>query len=157
MLCFLPLSWQVADGQAWIIVDAGGGTIDIAMHKVEAVPNRPGQLQLSEVTRSMCMLKGSSMLDEQMEEAILKPLFTKQGAGSRYVQWKKDNPRDYIELVGVKATNVLCSTGRGCRVTHICGSRGTAGPYAWLVHTTQAVNREPCSSVCIVCESGFNC
>jgi hypothetical protein len=52
----LPLLIQAIPGQVWLILDAGGGTVDIAMHRIEQ-SSTPGRSQLSEVLRAACLLQ----------------------------------------------------------------------------------------------------
>jgi hypothetical protein len=85
-----------------MILDAGGGTVDIAMHQIESSKTHPGEVNLSERLRSRCLLMGSSMLDAQAEVNLLLPLFESEEA---YVQWKSEDPQSYISQV---PTN--CST-----------------------------------------------
>lgn len=47
---------QAIPGQVWLILDAGGGTVDIAMHRIEE-GSTPGSSQLSEVLRATCLLQ----------------------------------------------------------------------------------------------------
>jgi hypothetical protein len=35
----------------------------------------PGQSHLSEVLRALCLLNGSTMLDQRAEEVLFRPLF----------------------------------------------------------------------------------
>jgi hypothetical protein len=88
-----------------MILDAGGGTVDIAMHQIEASKTHPGESQLSERLRSRCLLLGSSMLDVQAEVNLLLPLF---GGEEAYVQWKSEDPQSYISQVTVSSTVMLC-------------------------------------------------
>lgn len=95
--CTLILSYtQAVPGQVWMILDAGGGTVDVAMHQIEASKTHPGESQLSERLRSRCLLLGSSMLDVQAEVNLLLPLF---GSEAAYVQWKSEDPQSYISQV----------------------------------------------------------
>ena len=79
-----------------MILDAGGGTVDIAMHQIEASRHHPGESQLSERLRSRCLLLGSSMLDGQAEANLLLPLFEGLAA---YQKWKSEDPQSYISQV----------------------------------------------------------
>jgi hypothetical protein len=81
-----------------MIVDAGGGTVDLALHQIEASSSHPRESQLSERLRSRCLLLGSTMLDAQAEANLLAPLF---GSAAAYVAWKTEDPQSYISQVGV--------------------------------------------------------
>lgn len=97
MTFFLPcLLTQAIPGQVWLILDAGGGTVDIAMHRIEE-GSLPGQSHLSEVLRAACLLQGSTRLDQKAEEALLLPLF--DGVPLEYERWKRDDPQGYISQV----------------------------------------------------------
>jgi len=95
--CCDPLrSWpaQTAKpGQVWIVVDGGGGTVDIAMFKA-VHGDREGEVQLSEVFRSICLLKGSSLLDLQAEEQLIMPQLRDPSA---WEAWKAENPGLYLQ------------------------------------------------------------
>lgn len=81
----------------WLILDAGGGTVDIAMHRIEG-GSLQGQAHLSEVLRAACLLQGSTRLDQKAEKVLLLPLF--DGVPLEYERWKRDDPQGYISQVG---------------------------------------------------------
>jgi len=85
---------QVQQGDVWMVVDAGGGTVDLTMHRVEPATAAAGKCRLSEVFRSDCLPLGSSRLDERAEETIIKPLFSSHPPGA-FEAWKRDHHHSY--------------------------------------------------------------
>ncbi|KAF6255352.1 hypothetical protein COO60DRAFT_227757 [Scenedesmus sp. NREL 46B-D3] len=83
-------------GDVWVVLDAGGGTVDIAMHRIEQGAT-PGQSHLSEVLRALCLLNGSTMLDNMAEEALFKPLFGDRP--DEYYRWRSEQRQDYLDLM----------------------------------------------------------
>ena len=57
----------VEAGEVFLIVDAGGGTVDFTMHVVEM---QNGRKVLSEATYRACLLQGSKKLDSNFEDFI---------------------------------------------------------------------------------------
>uniref|UniRef100_A0A383VX69 Actin-like ATPase domain-containing protein n=1 Tax=Tetradesmus obliquus TaxID=3088 RepID=A0A383VX69_TETOB len=96
--CCDPLKALAADlkavpGDVWVVLDAGGGTVDIAMHKIEKGTTEK-TAHLSEVRRSLCLLNGSTMLDQRAEEMLFRPLFGDRP--DEYERWRREEHQDYI-------------------------------------------------------------
>ena len=85
---------QAIPGQVWVTLDAGGGTVDIAMHAIEASKTKSSDSHLAERLRSRCLLLGSRMLDAQAEQYLLRPLFA--AASGEYERWRLEEPQSYI-------------------------------------------------------------
>lgn len=90
---------QAIPGQIWLILDAGGGTVDIAMHRIEE-GSLPGHSQLSEVLRAICLLQGSTRLDQQAEQLLLSLFDHHDGAPGEFERWKQEDPQGYLGQVG---------------------------------------------------------
>jgi len=71
--------------------------VDIAMHRIEASKQNPGECQLTERLRSRCLLAGSRMLDYAAEAYLLQPLFG--GNTAAYERWIREEPQSYISQV----------------------------------------------------------
>jgi hypothetical protein len=95
LFILLMFALQAVPGHIWLILDAGGGTVDIVMHRIEEGSMR-GQSQLSEVLRATCLLQGSTRLDQQAEQLLLS-LF--DGAPWEFERWKQEDPQGYISQV----------------------------------------------------------
>jgi hypothetical protein len=77
---------RVNTNDIFLIVDAGGGTVDFTVHKVEELE---GQHVLSEATYRRCLLKGSMFLDGEFESLAM----TRLGMGAaEWVDWVKSCP-----------------------------------------------------------------
>jgi hypothetical protein len=76
---------QATPGHIWLIMDAGGRTVDVAMHRIEEGAT-PGHFQLPELLHATCLLQGSTRLDQQAKQLLLS-LFVvhlrRLSAGSR--------------------------------------------------------------------------
>lgn len=92
----LPACLQAIPGQVWVTLDAGGGTVDIAMHQIEASKHKPNESHLAERLRSRCLLLGSRMLDAQAEQYLLRPLFGAAAAAGAYERWQQEDPQSYM-------------------------------------------------------------
>lgn len=86
--------------------------MDIAMHRIEASKQNPGECQLTERLRSRCLLAGSRMLDYAAEAYLLQPLFG--GNTAAYERWIREEPQSYISQVWRAGS---CSDGQPCRGT----------------------------------------
>jgi len=85
---------QLRAGQVFMVLDAGGGTVDMTLHEVQ---ERPEGLVLSEKVMSRCILQGATRLDERIENHLKKQLV---GDDQAYAEWKAKNFYDFQKLMG---------------------------------------------------------
>ncbi|KAL3161166.1 hypothetical protein ABBQ38_009535 [Trebouxia sp. C0009 RCD-2024] len=81
----------MSEGDSFVVVDAGGGTVDITCHLVE---RKKGQLVLTEETHREGVLAGSTYLNTMMEDYVRRKL-----GGTVYDDWKEAKPVDAVKLV----------------------------------------------------------
>ena len=83
---------QLSAGQVLMVIDAGGGTVDMSIHEIE----RGGEgLVLSERVRSQCILWGATRLDEKVEQWLARLV----GGVSGYKVWKMENFQEYQTIM----------------------------------------------------------
>lgn len=111
--CYDPLksypTLKALPGQVWVILDAGGGTVDIAMHRVQQ-SSAAGYSHLQEVTRSRCLLSGASLLDARFEQEVLWPLL---GSNSKYQRWKQELPEEHLTTMADWEAKKITFAGKG--------------------------------------------
>ncbi|WAQ98321.1 HS12B-like protein [Mya arenaria] len=78
---------QFQEGTKYMVVDAGGGTIDVIVHEIV------GEKQLKELTSASGGPWGGTMVDNEFD-AFMETIFGKDF----YCQFKKEHVGDYIDL-----------------------------------------------------------
>jgi molecular chaperone DnaK (HSP70) len=84
---------QLRAGQVFMVLDAGGGTVDMTVHEVQ---ERPEGLVLSEKVMSRCILQGATRLDERMENHLKKGLVRDEVV---YADWKAKNFDEFRKIM----------------------------------------------------------
>jgi actin-like ATPase involved in cell morphogenesis len=85
--CFLQGEFKLNNGEKYMIVDAGGGTVDITSHKIE-------NMRLKEISITHGKNLGSSFIDRNFESYIACAI-----GESNWEQIKTDYPQDYHALM----------------------------------------------------------
>jgi hypothetical protein len=83
---------EMEEDSVFMVVDAGGGTVDITMHKVVS---RNGETVLSELAPGLGGCCGSTYVDKNFEQ-----WFRAQVGKAVFDSWKERCPAEYLELMG---------------------------------------------------------
>ncbi|KAL3145611.1 hypothetical protein ABBQ32_003157 [Trebouxia sp. C0010 RCD-2024] len=79
-----------AEGKTFVVVDAGGGTVDITAHEVL---RQDGQLALSELTHSVGVMAGSTNIDEKFQQHV-RDLFGPED----FDNWMLQHPQMFSKI-----------------------------------------------------------
>jgi hypothetical protein len=92
MYAHLSSAVVMSPGEKFMVVDAGGGTVDLTMHDVVV---RNGQPVLSEAATGRGGFCGSTYVDLRFEQ-----WFRAQVGGGLFDAWKAAHPDEHLQLMG---------------------------------------------------------